>query len=445
MSSAAMGKQVSGCYDGRMSRFLRDLIDTHLRTAADLEAFCVDHFAGVHQRFSGGMERMERVNLLFSVVTEEQVHAALGAWTHQVLPRVAKNEPVGLPASERGSRLLLAEEFDAKVSVHRPVLEGLALSRLAEVGVPLTLQAPEGFGKRWLLQKVLAEALRADEQQQRRSNVVRLNLRQDELRNAERVDVLFSALLRALLTQLAHENPEETLAQVEASLGDAKRRFLRGLEQHVLPMVTGRLVLVIENGDALYDRPTETDFFALLRSLAEDTAEGLQALRLVVTVRVEAGLLEATNHSSFFGLSVPLDVPAFTREDLTAVSEGYGLAQSGADLLQLHQLTNGHPHYCNVALQEASRRKQALGSLLQSVEVRGGPFAASLLQLRGYLDRHRLHAALQGVLTNPRHPLTNEQYIQLYRKSLVHEVTPGQYRLRCPLFLHYFRSLYNVS
>lgn len=68
---------------------------------------------------------MERVSLLFSVVTEEQVHAALGAWTHQALPPLRKDEPVGLPTNGRGSRLLLAEEFDAKVSVHRPVLEWL--------------------------------------------------------------------------------------------------------------------------------------------------------------------------------------------------------------------------------------------------------------------------------------------------------------------------------
>jgi hypothetical protein len=49
---------------------LRHRLDRQLRTDADFDAFCIDYFPEVHRRFSSGMSRTEKQNLLFQVVEE---------------------------------------------------------------------------------------------------------------------------------------------------------------------------------------------------------------------------------------------------------------------------------------------------------------------------------------------------------------------------------------
>ena len=46
---------------------VRQQLDQVLRTDADLDAFCLDHFPEVHRRFARGMDRTDKVNLLLSV------------------------------------------------------------------------------------------------------------------------------------------------------------------------------------------------------------------------------------------------------------------------------------------------------------------------------------------------------------------------------------------
>lgn len=47
---------------------MRRLIESLLRSDADFEAFCLDHFAEVHGRFSRGMDRLDKLSLLLDEV-----------------------------------------------------------------------------------------------------------------------------------------------------------------------------------------------------------------------------------------------------------------------------------------------------------------------------------------------------------------------------------------
>lgn len=51
---------------------LRRLLNEVLRVDADLDAFCLDFFPEVHQRFSAGMDRPQKVNLLLQLVSEPE-------------------------------------------------------------------------------------------------------------------------------------------------------------------------------------------------------------------------------------------------------------------------------------------------------------------------------------------------------------------------------------
>lgn len=56
---------------------LRQRIDTKFRNDADFEAFCIDNFPDVYRRFGAGMERTQKVNLLFSLVEVPNIAAKL--------------------------------------------------------------------------------------------------------------------------------------------------------------------------------------------------------------------------------------------------------------------------------------------------------------------------------------------------------------------------------
>lgn len=56
---------------------LRRLLTALMPRPPDLEAFCLDHFAEVHQRFTSGQERKEKTNILLSCVEPADLWAAL--------------------------------------------------------------------------------------------------------------------------------------------------------------------------------------------------------------------------------------------------------------------------------------------------------------------------------------------------------------------------------
>lgn len=56
---------------------VRKLMDVVLRTSSDFDAFCLDHFQDVARRFSEGMTRVARENLLLQIVDTEAILAAL--------------------------------------------------------------------------------------------------------------------------------------------------------------------------------------------------------------------------------------------------------------------------------------------------------------------------------------------------------------------------------
>ena len=331
--------------------------------------------------------------------------------------------------------------YDPLWYLPRQDLERQALNKLRERGFPVTLQAPEGYGKGWMVQHLLERVAQQDVMMGEKTEVLRLNLRKAMSPVPASLADLLMSLLRTMLEQLEVERLEPILARLSKVPGDAKRRFRRGLEQQVLSRGVHRSLLVIEEADHLHRTPLQTDFFALLRAMAEDKTAAYQSLRLLVTIGAEAAFLETTDHSAFFALSPPMVLDGFSLAQLQSEAALYGLSPDDHGLRELHRLTGGYPLYAQQAMHEAVCSEKTLAAVLAALDARGGLFASALQRLRLYVEREGLLPVLSKLLTTPRSALPPDDYLRLYRKGLVVETSPGEYRLRCPLFDDYFRAL----
>lgn len=62
-------------------RTLRGLLGDVLKLDADFDAFVLDHFPDVYRRYSGGMDRIQKMNLLLSLKEPADIHWALRRYT----------------------------------------------------------------------------------------------------------------------------------------------------------------------------------------------------------------------------------------------------------------------------------------------------------------------------------------------------------------------------
>jgi len=83
---------------------LRQALLRALPGDSDLDAFCLDFFASVHQRFSQGMDRQAKLNLLLQYAPTEDVAAKLARFA----PDVLSLEPTPIGSMESGAVLLPA-------------------------------------------------------------------------------------------------------------------------------------------------------------------------------------------------------------------------------------------------------------------------------------------------------------------------------------------------
>lgn len=231
--------------------------------------------------------------------------------------------------------------------------------------------------------------------------MVRFNVRKATTTAPSSLEELLTSLNRCVLEQLHIEKVDALLARASKVLAMPNEGFAERLSSTSLALSTDRVLLIIEEADHLHGSAYETDFFAVLRAMAEDTTAPYQRLRLLVTIGAEAGFLETTNHSAFFGLSLPIVLDGFTLAQLGSESSMYGLHPDNR-LHELHRLTGGHPFFARLAMHEAVCGEKTLAGILSSTDARGGLFASSLQRLRMYVEREGLKSSPCAESLRPR-------------------------------------------
>lgn len=84
----------------RMSSAIRERLTRTLRTDPDLDAFCLDFFRTVFDRFSSGMDRVSKVNLLLTLEEAEKIGHRLDEWTRRHSPEVVVESPLRSQANK---------------------------------------------------------------------------------------------------------------------------------------------------------------------------------------------------------------------------------------------------------------------------------------------------------------------------------------------------------
>lgn len=454
---------------------LRSLIEQVLRLDSELTAFCLDYFPAVNQRFTDGMDRMKKVNLLFEMAQTDRIlfhlresnptevadNAALLRYQDETAPtpptphfkmapatgiplRLRESNPTEVadkaalpryqdetappPSTTHLSPQPPGGAYTAAWYAHRERAERDALSYLGTPGKPTILWGPELFGKTWMLQHLL-DTVRAD------CRIVRLSL--DAFEDASRHS--YELFLRELASSIAEdlERGEEWLNTAwEQSRVRGPNRRLSVILRQLLADRPEPLVLAIDRADAILSCNFRDDFFGLLRSWAEDTREPWPRLRLLLAISATPmRLTENPCNSPFSGLSDAIELGELDAAQIQHLAERYRLPWDGtADLPRLLGLVGGHPYLIRLVMHDAALHGTRLEDLCADAHA-PRLFERHLVRCRRLLSvEPTMLAALRRSARDAQAPIEPKTYEQLHRLGFLVRTLSGGHRLRCKLY-----------
>jgi hypothetical protein len=413
---------------------VRKTLGALLVVEADFDAFCIDHYRHIYRRFSSGMDRVAKENLLLTLVSPDELMARLKSIDPAVATLQASTSisNPGLPASGASTHTVQPPRapYDKKWYVVRPDEETQSLDAL-DYNKPVVLFGPELCGKTWLLHSVITAA------RERGAQVVTINLNLiDKSARGTLETFLFKFALRIFKElHLDEAEVERTFSRARGGSVDALNDLMSWT---VLSSIKERLVLAIDNVDLIADQPYQDEFFGMLRAWV-DTG-GFERLHLVLAISTAPALLVKDVHRSPFNLGDVLSIPDFNERQLAALAGLHGLSGQNQGLARLRALVGGHPYLTRLAFYEAHRRSLDPVALLDRIEEdpQGGIFA-------GYLDHlmRKLRAesglleAFRRLVHTPSAPLDANLGYRLERAGLVvrdYNAPGQQYKLRYRLY-----------
>lgn len=214
-------------------------------------------------------------------------------------------------------------------------------------------------------------------------------------------------------------------------------------EQYLLPSTDRPIVLILDDVDRLFHHLDVADeFFGLLRTWYEDakTSDSWKKVRMVISQSSDSYIPLNINKSPF-NMGVEIRLLPFSPEDVSMLSDAYGLSWSLASATELCRLVEGHPYLTHLAVDCIWRKDASLSELLSNpVEC---PIFSAYLQQQLYQvqQQPQLSIALSQVLTNqfsiPPTLLTDIHKLQSMGLIVLEDHSP---RLACDLFTRYFST-----
>lgn len=398
---------------------LRALLRKVVISDTDLRMLCIDYLPEMMSRFSAAMSYDAMLNAVIECVEPERMLEAMESCDgfssrmskhrHLLVPEPAKSPLLAVCDTELAPRAKPVppppkSAYDAGWYLERLPEEARARSAWAAPGAPIVLQAPELFGKTWLLMRLLTAL-------QEQGQPIYINLKT----LGEETLATFSTFLREL-ARLMLEGcalPASLLEQAWGRSGNPEANLNWLMSTQLLPREGGRpwLVLALDGADALSDKPYFDRFLTLLRGMAEQAAiRPWGALRLVLTLSSTIALRGQDIHRSpLENVAQIIPMSDLSLLQITQMAEWYGHDARGARMLM--EYAGGHPFLIHLALHEAQHRNQSIAEILAP---KSRVFDSYLQLCRKRLQHQpALHQALRAVAANKRAVVEDESITRL--------------------------------
>ena len=315
--------------------------------------------------------------------------------------------------------------YDPRWYVPRDREERAALNYLDFPGTPAVLFGPQRSGKTWLLHRCLAQI-----KKQRGYESIVINFRRLKHRSLDE-------LVQRLYEQIseARDVPPQSLAAVSSRPGGEMGKLTRLMDNCVLEEVKTGLVLVLDDVDDVSGSPFQDDFFALLRSWAENPEEPWPRLRLMLAVSTTPALLINDPNRSPFNLTSPILLGELSVAQVEELARRYGVGWSASDIERVMALVGGHPYRIRLLMHASALHKTPLSSLLDPGHGAGWILANEVGRIRAWFGKTNLLDVTARIARDPGCALDADEMHRLSHAGVVVEETPGLRRLRHGLFV----------
>ncbi|MBE7472472.1 MAG: hypothetical protein DPW09_22620 [Anaerolineae bacterium] len=304
-------------------------------------------------------------------------------------------------------------------------------------GVTITIKGPRYVGKSSMLMRLAAEASRL-------KRVVILDFRQFGLGRSELANAadFFYQFCQALTDELQLED------QIEKYWDPAysnPRRCTRYMELHLLKQLGGPLLLAMDEADRLFNTDFCDDFFGMLRGWHDYRALTSPAiwrqLDLILTTSTEPYRFIKDPNQSLFNVSISIDVPDFTADQIAQLNGYYGSPLNTDEVRRLMELAAGHPDLARRALEWVAGGRGQATDLFNQATDDYGPFGPHLRRHLDWLLKHpQEKAAMIQVIEH--HTLSKASLPVLFRLEGAGLVRRDKQQIvpRCQLYADYFRE-----
>jgi len=214
-------------------------------------------------------------------------------------------------------------------------------------------------------------------------------------------------------------------------------------EQYLLPSVGKPLVLALDDVDRLFDYPDLADeFFGLLRTWHEEAKNRdlWKQLRMIVAHSTEVYIPLNVNQSPF-NVGLPVELRAFTLEQVQDLVQRHGFNWSPEQTQQLMSLVGGSPYLIQMALYHIWHQDVSLEDVLDPASISIGIYREHLQRQHWALQQNAdLSNAFAKVVTaSTPIPLELVQGFKLQSLGLV-QMQGNLANATCDLYAQYFRD-----
>jgi hypothetical protein len=255
----------------------------------------------------------------------------------------------------------------------------------ARCGETVVIKAPRQMGKSSLLMRYLYYCRQADKQ------IAFINLCPLYHRSSTYTDFL-SGIAASILRELH--------LQAVAPLQNNDLTYF--IEDNVLPMIPGGLVIAFDEADCILGAQHQSAFFSLLRSWHDNRANVLRPwehVDLAIVISTEPYLLIKEADRSPFSVAIPVELRPFTNPECHHLNWQYGGPLNKSEVNDLFMLLGGQPYLTRLAYYDLATHRIDYRTLLDTAGAERGPFGEHLRALLVGLHQHpSLHQAMQRII-----------------------------------------------